>query len=224
MKNAQKRLGGAIPLVLALFLTGCGGGGSGSTSFAPVAAAPAPVAEAPKPADPQPLAPAVCRVLIYGDSLIADPLLSETMPARMQRLRPAWVIENRAIGGQRWGQGAPRLWGDADLKGAVVVLEWGVNDSKLGTPLTIVPDAITRVKAEGGVPVLTGVVDIVGAHTAMYDTELRRLAIEGGAAWVSWNERQVTTFDGTHPDQPSTDLLVDDLINTVEKESGCAPH
>lgn len=211
----------SLVILFSMALVACGGGGSSGGGVAPVvAAAPAP-AEAQKAPQNIPEnipGPTRCHVLIYGDSIIADPLLSETMPASIKRQRPEWTVENRAHGGETAFDGGRAAINDYIPPGARVVLEWGVNDSKLGTRIDAMGDAARYVKSQGAVPIITGLVRIGDVFNATYNDEARRIAIETGAAFVSWNELEITTFDGTHPDQASTDRLVDDLLHTLDAE------
>lgn len=209
-------------LALVGALTACGGGGSGGGDFAPSATTSvAPTTAALPEKTAEPAKKAGCYVVIYGDSLIADPLLSETIPASLARQRPGWTIDNRAVGGQTGRQGATDLFSDPRPQGAVVVEEWGVNDLILqDNPLPAMRAFTSKIFSEGSTAVITGVIQHPqsGDLWNNYNLGLLSIATDLHAAFVSWGEVPITTFDGTHPDQASTNVLVEDLLNSLDKE------
>ena len=145
----------AFALAAAALLAACGGGGT----------------------------PAVCSVEINADSILSGEGLQERPAATLQRMRPAWQIDDRAVGGlfmaALWAgytepyRGAPasvyprgpqRPFKDVARTSHVVVVEVGGNDAlALPTPADFERDLraiVTTIQAEGRVPVLTGIVQI----------------------------------------------------------------
>src|SRR5690349_2138929 len=107
------------PAVLAAAMAGCGGGGTEAPepAQAPVAAKPA----------------ADCSVDLYGDSIMAGWYLRdmglETPGQMLKRMRPAYRVNERAVGGEQAVQRAPVFDGGGSR---FVVVEHGVNDAARG--------------------------------------------------------------------------------------------
>jgi hypothetical protein len=208
-------------LAVAGLLTACGGGGDsgGGGVIAGSAIAQPPATEPP----PAPAAPttAGCHVVIFGDSLIADPWLTETVPASIARQRPTWTVDNRAVGGQTAFEGATKYLGVSLPPGSKVVVEWGLNDLILGNDSSQqLSTFVSRLIADGNTAVLTGIIQYpkAGSKWDYLNSLWLTVATSDGAAFASWGEVPITTFDGEHPDQPSTNALVEDLLNTLDKE------
>ncbi len=127
--------------------------------------------------------PPVCSVEINADSILSGEGLPERPAVTLQRMRPAWVIDDRAVGGlflsALWSGYAepyrdapqsvyprgPQLpFARVARSSNVVVIEVGGNDALALPPLAEFERdlrAIVRtVQAEGRVPVLTGIVQI----------------------------------------------------------------
>lgn len=194
-------------------LTGCGGGGASDGSVTPVAitaVAPAPVQSAP-----------ACHVVIYGDSIIANSYETETMPASILRQRPTWTVDNRAVPGQTALAGATTYMSDSRPRGVVVVVEWGMNDLIQAEDQFLVPLTafVKELQAEGDTVVLTGIsAQTIWPNEDHYNGELLQLAVDSGSAFASWGEVAVTTVDGVHPNAASSEVLVENLLNTLDKE------
>lgn len=143
-------------LLAAAMLAGCGGG-----------------------ADSSP----VCSVEINADSILSGEGLPERPAVTLQRMRPAWVIDDRAVGGLSlsalWAgyaepyrdaptsvypRGPQRPFGEVARASQVVVVEVGGNDALALPPLADferdLRSIVRTIQAEGRVPVLTGIVQI----------------------------------------------------------------
>lgn len=214
--TSQKPRGGALALFGALFLglsilAGCGGGGGGNTevpiSSAPVAAAPesAPAAPAAQPS-------AGCRVVLYGDSIMAR----EWVAPRMLAQRPGWTVANRAMPGDTAIQGVPRVI-DEPREFDAAALEWGVNDITIlnAYPQDAIARMVDKLHAERIAVVVTGIVNVRPVASILNDV-LRKMAAEHGAMFGEWGSVAVVTTDGTHPDQASTDRIVDKLVQSLD--------
>lgn len=208
-------------LVAALALAGCGGGGGGGSSgFPPSVAEPqqvTPTTDAPV----TPAKPSGCRVALYGDSIMYGFGLTPRPVERLRQLRPNWTFTDRSLSGDTWHDGVPRMLQtvqDFD----VGVLQWGINDAKVAFPLNEVTMAeqvmIARVKSIGAKAVVTGLINNSLPLGGAYDEKIRDTAITAGAAFASWGERSVSLRDGLHPDQEGSDQLMEDLVNTLDKE------
>lgn len=208
-------------LALVGLLTACGGGGdSGGGAFAPVGSSAVVAPSAPTVASAPPVQPG-CHVVIFGDSIIADPLLTETIPASIARQRPTWTVDNRAVGGQTAYEGATKYLGVTLPLGSKVVVEWGLNDLILGNDSSQqLSTFVSRLIADGYTAVITGIIQYpkAGSQWDYINNQWLTVATSDGAAFASWGEIPITTFDGEHPDQPSTNALVEDLLNTLDKE------
>lgn len=210
-----------LALGMALALIGCGGGGSGS-----YAGAGSPPATGSSPS--QPIAvrlPAsdvhtpACHIIIYGDSIVVNAgyWLTEYPADKIRRLRPTWTVDDRAVAGQTGLLGATKAQDDPRPHGVVVVAEWGMNDLLQGDFFF---DQLTaflkKIKSEGSTPVVTGIVQHPG--NLGFNATLMQLAINNGAAYADWGSVPITTVDGVHPNQAGVDLLIEDLVNTLDKE------
>lgn len=213
----------SVWLTATLLLASCGGGGGGSPAIAIAPTVQAAPVSAPAPAEPAAtIVHDSCHVVIYGDSIITGtPSLTETVPQALARLRPTWTVDNRAVGGQTAAQGATAHMGDLLPQGTKVVVEWGMNDLLDQTEFAIEVDAFVKAMiAQKTTAVITGIIEhpASGVTWDYYNTELRTIATSDGTAFVSWGEVPITTVDGIHPNQASSDALVEDLINTLDKE------
>lgn len=195
---------------VALTLAACGGGGG----------------DAP--------APAQIVVEIYGDSIMSAPGIATPPPAAIRVLRPAWVVNNHALAGSTLQQ---TLQGFASQPrtGRYVVLEHGGNDALiLRTPAEFEADlreAIRIVRAEGRVPVLTGIVDLPGdpvffttpvrARMAELNAVTLVVAAELGLQHAGWREDYRgpgdVISDQIHRTQEASDRLAALVVAAVER-------
>lgn len=211
-------------LAFAGMLTACGGGGdSGGGLAAPLAASATsiPTFTAASATAPSTAATSGCHVVIYGDSVIADPLLKETIPASISRQRPTWTVDNRAVGGQTAYEGATIYLGATLPPGSKVVVEWGLNDLILKNDSSSqLSTFVSRLIANGNTVVITGIIKYppAGPQWDYLNSLWLNAATANGAAFASWGEVPITTFDGEHPDDASTQALVTDLLNSLDKE------
>lgn len=212
----------ALPFALCALLAACGGGSSDP------APAPEPVTKRlPAPLETQ-RAPD-CTVDLYGDSIMAGWYLKdmglETPGQMLKRMRPAYKVNERAVGGEQAVQRAPMFdGGDSHF----VVIEHGVNDAARGIDFAAALRSMVRqAKAEGRTVILTG----LSQHTFPLDwvtaaNELvRRVAAEEGATFADWlsvpHKGAGEMWDETHPGDVFTERLV---VRLIEKLDQLAPE
>ncbi|SCK56533.1 hypothetical protein VAR608DRAFT_5880 [Variovorax sp. HW608] len=165
-----------------------------------------------------------CSVVLYGDSIMrGEPLVQEGPQRRIQRARPSWNVELRAVAGQTGYEGAQLAMSDPRPTPAVVVLQWGVNDATHRIrDFSLMRALIDKVREEGSRPLLTGpsptTNDIPSWLTV--NTMLYAVAQDSGTPWANWGAEPLPTLDGIHPTQASSDKLVDKLIDVLDAECG----
>lgn len=219
-----------LSLLVLASLAACGGGGGGSAgasgalplvasdspAVGPAGHVPEPVASAPTPEK----APG-CRVGLFGDSIMYGFGLSPRPVERLRSAKPGWTFVDHSISGDTWHDGVPRQMQNVQALD-VAVLQWGINDAKVAFALEEVTMAervmIMTAKNIGAKAVVTGLINNTLPLGDSYNAKIRETAIAAGAAFASWGERETSLRDGLHPDQAGSDALVDDLINTLEKE------
>ena len=193
-----------------LVLAACGGGGG----------------DAPKPAQ--------IGVDIYGDSIMTAPGIATPPPAAVRLLRPGWVINNHALAGSTLQQTLQGFAGQPRT-GRYVVFEHGGNDAlELRTPAEFEADlreAIRVVRAEGRVPVLTGIVDLPGdpvyfmgpvrIRMAELNAVTLRVAAGLGLQHAGWREDYRgpgdVIADQIHRTQEASDRLAALVVAAIER-------
>jgi len=130
--------------VLAVALSGCGGGERSEKASEPPAALPAPEPPTPEPTDTRPV------VAAFGDSISAgfgvDP--GQSYPDDLQRLIDAagykYHVVNLGVSGDTTSDGVERLPSVLALKPAIVILEFGGNDGLRGQPVAAAKQNLAR--------------------------------------------------------------------------------
>lgn len=210
-----------ITLALCLALQACGGGGGG--------------------ADPLP----PCTIEIDADSVMSTAAHPEPASAALQRARPGWVIEDRAVTGltlrslvQGYAQAYPtapvfnpaRLpFAQASHAAQVVVIELGGNDAyESRDPAVFEAEliaAVTYLQAAHKVPVLTGIVqveawgafdDAAGQRIAVLDAITQKVAATHGIRHAGWHDVPPQTIDGVHPTAERLGALLDRLVAAID--------
>lgn len=149
-----------------------------------------------------------------------EPLIAQGPQRRMQNARPAWTVDLRAVGGQTGSAGAPAVMSDARPAKAVVVLGWGVNDVIQHTDVAPMRALIEKTRAEGSRPVLTGPVPYAGDVPGwlVVTAAIRAMASDTATPSADWSAVPIVTIDTVHPDQASSNRLVDKLIPVIDAE------
>ncbi|MBT2322554.1 SGNH/GDSL hydrolase family protein [Variovorax paradoxus] len=219
----------ALSALALVVLAGCGGGGAGGGGFAPSAATPAaqPATPAPAPTAPQ----KDCSVTIYGDSIAVN------NAAIFTQLRPHWRVVNKAVAGTKLAT-LSRTFNNDYRNTRFVVIENGNIDSWSGVGGLILiaaalPEMLEYVKAEGRVPVITGLsrvyahpgtlMDAAGvAGNAMFNAALKTFAAERSVAFADWATVEFAADgadvpDGIHPRDAYSVRLVQRLVETMDR-------
>lgn len=188
-------------IAVCLALSACGGGGGSPTT-----------------------------VEIYGDSIFTAPGISTPPAQQMRNLRPSWQIADRSV----TGQSLFRIVAGMTPASAFVVIELGGNDALyLRTPEQYRADlvlAIEKVRAAGGVPVLTGIVNLPISEAFTSEVIARRdelngithaIAKEYGLQHAGWGEdyrgEVDVIFDRIHRTQEASDRLAALLVQAIER-------
>jgi acyl-CoA thioesterase I len=201
-------------LVLSLLLM------TAATAFAPAAAAPA-----TKP----------IKMVVLGDSLSAGLGLSASaaFPERLQKSLQAKGIAvdmvNAGVSGDTSSGGRDRLEWSVPEGTDAVILELGANDALRGTDPAVtrsaLSDILTRLKARGIAVLLCGMVappnygsDYSARFNAIYPDLAKSFGVplypfflKGVAADASLNQA-----DGIHPTAEGVDLIVKNILPTVQ--------
>lgn len=206
-------------IVAAIAISACGGGSSDGGIPSPGAGnSSVPPAEDAKVGK-------ACEVVLYGDSIMrGEPLILQGPHRRIQAARPSWTVDLRAVAGQTGHHGARLNLNDPRPTPAVVVMQWGINDAIQRTDVSPIRLLIEKVRAEGSRPVLTGPSPWAGdvARWHAVHTAIQAMAAETETPWVNWGAAPLRTIDGLHPDQDSTNRLVDALIGVLDVECDAA--
>jgi len=175
------------------------------------------------------------RMVVLGDSLSAGLGLSEAaaFPARLQKSLQVNGIEvevsNAGVSGDTSSGGRDRLdWSVPEGTDAVIV-ELGANDALRGTDPKVtraaLSDILTRLKARGIAILLCGMVappnygsDYSARFNAIYPDIAKSFGVplypfflEGVAADTTLNQA-----DGMHPTAEGVDVIVKNILPTVE--------
>lgn len=209
-----------VAAIIFALLQACGGGGS---------------------ADPLPL----CSVEINADSVMSDVASPETASAVMQRARPSWTFDDRAVTGLTmhslvlgYAQAYPTApvfdpakppFTQSSHQSQVVVIELGGNDAyESRNPAvfeTELTTTITHLKASHKVPILTGIVQVetwgafdadVGQRIAVLDSITRKVAEKYGIRHAGWHDLPPKTVDGIHPNSERLAVLLNMLVTTID--------
>lgn len=213
-------------------LAGCGGGGGE-----------APAAHAGAPAT---------TVEIYGDSIVRGPGLAAPIAQALRTLRPAWEIDDRSANGLRladlvdgytepyasappddFPRGPQPAFAAVQRAARVVVLALGANDAPGGRPPAAferdLREAVRIVRAEGRVPVLTGVVGFPPSaafqepwvvHAAALNAITLSVAHDLGLQHAGWGEDYrgpEDLIDSVHRSQAASDRLAARLAAAIER-------
>jgi acyl-CoA thioesterase-1 len=201
-----------IVLILALLMTG--------TAFA----------QAPAPVPAKPI-----KMVVLGDSLSAGFGLTAAaaFPARLQKSLESKGIKvdmvNAGVSGDTASGGRDRLdWSIPDGT-EMVIVELGANDALRGTDPAVtraaLSDILTRLKARKIAVLLCGMLappnygsDYANRFNAIYlelaktfDVPLYPFFLDGVAA-----EKKLNQADGIHPTAEGVDLIVKNILPTVE--------
>lgn len=149
-----------------------------------------------------------------------EPLIPEGPTRRIQAARPAWVVHLRAVAGQTGNQGAPAMMNDVRPPASVVVLGWGINDAIQHKDVAPMRGLIEKLRLEGASPILTGPAPYAGSLASWFRVQaaIQKMAIDTETPWVNWGVAPIRTVDGVHPDQASSNRLVDSLITALDQE------
>ena len=187
----------AFFMAAAVSLAACGGGG---------------------PPASQPLA-----VDVYGDSILSGYGVAVTPIERMRAARPAWRITDHTANGLALKALMPGFV-DAPRTGRVVVLGNGLVDAIQGLPgfEQDLRMAVRQLRAEGRVPVLTGVIGTPRPPplAEAYNAATLAVAREYGLQHAGWGEAYRegdTAADGLHLTQDASARMVALLIEAIEK-------
>lgn len=218
----MKTLATAFVLLLITGLAACGGGGSGGGGVpaSVVAAVAVPVAT-PVPATvatPDPVRD--CTVDLYGDSVLHGQngagLLAETPAQFIKRTRPAYTVKDWAVDGAGIYQQLPFMlpvtFGDARF----AVLEWGIADSLAGYTDIATPyrTVIANVQLAHKTPVVTGIVSSFNKPDIA--AQPKAVAKDLSVYYAGWDAVAITTVDGLHPDQTSSNVLAGKIIEVLD--------
>jgi acyl-CoA thioesterase-1 len=201
-----------IVLILAFLMTG-------------QALAQAPVAVPAKP----------IKMVAFGDSLTAGLglLADQAFPARLQKALESKGIKvdmvNAGVSGDTTSGGRDRLDWSIPEGTVAVILELGANDAMRGTDPNVtraaLSDILTRLKARKIAVLLCGMLappnygaDYADRFNAIYpelaksfDVPLYPFFLDGVAAEARLNQK-----DGIHPTAEGVDLIVKNMLPTVE--------
>ena len=163
--------------------------------------------------------PPDCSVAFYGDSILAGVNLSgklEVSPAEtLRKMRPAYRVDDRAHGGDSATLQKGFFMNDTRTA-KIIVIEYGVNDFNAGFPFYApLADMVAYAKAEGRIPVLTGIMKGAIAPDGMEVP--KRLAQDTATAYAGWDEVGGANLEDGHPTQERSDMLVAKLVTTLDK-------
>jgi hypothetical protein len=230
-----------VAVLLAGFLSGCGGGGDGGAGNAALGAVgqsvatPAAdsmngkVAAAPsKPAED----PSLCTVEIYGDSIMAINGTAVTPAMMLQRIRPNLVVADHSVPGMSLGDLAPPF-PYFTRTAHFVIIENGVIDAWAARSINSVIyeyyTIIQKVREEGRIPILTGF-----SHQArggplnnvslqlrdFYDSVIQSIAMNTGVPFADWGSVPFygvwDLLDFVHPNKNYSDRLIGRLAMTLD--------
>ncbi len=175
------------------------------------------------------------KMVVLGDSLSAGLGLSATaaFPARLQKSLETKGIKvdmiNAGVSGDTASGGRDRLDWSVPEGTAAVIVELGANDALRGIDPALtrsaLSDIISRLKARGIVVLLCGMVappnyghDYADRFNAIYpelsksfDVPLYPFFLDGVAADAKLNQA-----DGIHPTAQGVDIIVHNILPTVE--------
>jgi hypothetical protein len=207
-----------------MFIVACGGGGGGDVSFAAPVIQPSVGDKAPQPVN-------ACSVELYGDSIMAGNYTAETPALTLKRMRPELTVIDKALAGTRLMVLAMSFMNDP-RSSRYIVIENGNIDSWGGTDPAVfratLASMVDYVRAEGRVPVLTGLSNLwpspqVKAESiigrAVFDAVIRELAADKGVLFADWGAARfdgaADVPDGVHPVKPYSDRLVERLAAVI---------
>ena len=174
-------------------------------------------------------------MVVLGDSLSAGLGLSASaaFPRRLQKALESKGIKvdmvNAGVSGDTASGGRDRLDWSVPEGTEVVIVELGANDALRGTDPAVtraaLADILTRLKARKIAVLLCGMVappnyggDYASRFNAIYPELARRFAVplypfflDGVAA-----DKRLTQADGIHPTAAGVDVIVQNILPTVE--------
>lgn len=145
----------------------------------------------------RPRAPQPVSVIIDGDSIVFGLYLQHNIAARLREWRPAWAVDDRGVVGlllhtllagyrepyagappEHYPRGQQPPYSQVARSSRIVVIEAGGNDTLFLPDVAAweadMRSAIEIVRAEGRVPVLTGIVDFDVAGDLTPEIKARR--------------------------------------------------
>jgi hypothetical protein len=187
-------------------MAACGGGGGGSSE--PAAAAPA-----------QKVAP-ICTVVLYGDSIMrgeAAITLDSRPAATLKRIRPAYTIEDRSVGGET-AETRAATFNNEYRPQRIVVIQHAVNDMLQGKALAPALNAMVGyAKAEGRTVIVTGVSYVNDPRLDATRALVAKVAADNGVIYADWPSVKGDVYDHIHPDQAYSDALVAKLAEAMDR-------
>lgn len=175
------------------------------------------------------------KIVAFGDSLTAGLGLpaDQAFPAKLQKALKSKGIEvdivNAGVSGDTTSGGRDRLdWSVAEGTEAVI-LELGANDAMRGTDPKVtraaLADILKRLKARGIAVLLCGMLappNYGADYAARFDAIYPELAKEFGVPLYPFflegvaAETRLNQKDGIHPTAEGVDLIVKNILPTVE--------
>lgn len=197
--------------------------------------------------------PAPVSVEVYGDSILVGPTLERNVAAQMRALRPGWAVLDVSASGSglqlvlhgytepypgappdAYPAGPQPPLAERAKVGRYQVIAVGGNDALVGNSAdgfeAGLREAVQIIRAEGRVPVFTGIVNAPPGE-AFTPAVLRRrdelnaitlrLAAELGISHAAWGEdylgEQDVIADRIHRTQEASDRLAALLIEAIER-------
>ncbi len=187
-----------------------------------------------------------CTIEINADSVMSNAVRPQPASAVLQKLRPAWGIDDRAVTGldimdlmngytyayagapiAAIGPQSPFV--QAPHLSRVVILELGGNDAYGSLPPDQYEDQLTKaivyLQSIGKTVVLTGIIqtetwgafDIAtGERIQVLDAITRKLAAKFGLHHAGWHSVAPQTVDGVHPTSERLAMLMERLVIAVD--------
>ena len=170
-----------------------------------------------------------CTVEINADSVMSASTHPEPAAATLQRMRPAWVIDDRAVTGLSLDD-LMTGFKQTPHPSQIVVIELGGNDAYEGRAPSLfkaqLTSAVQHLQAHGKTPVLTGIVQVetwglfdqaTSDRIRVLDGITREVATELSVPHAGWGAVPAQTTDGIHPTKDRLAVLLDRLVLTIDK-------
>lgn len=218
----------ALSILALSTLAACGGGGSGgfdATLTIDVKGIP----QTPPPSPP-PGPVVVCKVDLYGDSILAGAYrdasgatvyLAERPAAILKRMRPSYTVFDHTVPGET-AVTRSLTFNNEQRSGRFVVFEHGVNDAAGGTAYEpALRGMVDYAKAEGRIPIITGlsVQSVVVPNVEAYNAIALKVATETVSAFANWRTvpfDPADMADDIHPGPRYAERLMARIVERLD--------